>query len=99
MPHDRLAAVGRAAAMPCRLRTDMIGAAAVALRLLGGQRDAERTCHTDRRCAAHGEAADGVDHRVDVTHLDQDDLRREARLVDQDDVVAAPLDRAHQPGS
>ena len=54
---------------------------------------------TDRRRAADGEARDGVDHRVDVADLDRDDLVRETRLVEEDGVVPAPLDRAHRPGS
>ena len=79
-----------------RLPPHVLGTQAVTFGLLRRDRHAERARHSDRRSPSHHEAADGVDHRVDVTHLDHDDVRREARLIDHDGVVAAPLDRAHQ---
>ena len=74
-------------------------AEAVPLGLLGGERHGEPAGHADRRRTAHGQPPDGVDHRVDVTHLQPHDLVGQPGLVDQDGVVATPLDGAHQAGS
>ena len=93
--HDRFTAVGRAAAMRSASARTNVVAEPLALGLLRGEGDGEPAGDADRRRAAHGEAADGVDHRVDVAHLEPLDLVRQPGLVDQDGVVAAPLDGAH----
>ena len=62
---------------------------------LRGEGDGEPAGDADRRRPADGEAADGIDHRVDVTDLEPFDLVGQPGLVDQDGVVTAPLDGAH----